>query len=308
MVSLISPSPIYSSPIERKMSSFSKPLEKNSIAIKNIELGEMPLSPPVSPDTNKIILKDDSILVEAPMLAQVGRKILKDTYHASDYTLALEFRSRLKKAFSANPRKWAERELAQLKEDSQLRSWGCYRQKSQATKTASKQKSRTKKAPVCRSMTMDDNKSTSRVNKARARKNTRRGEISEGSKRVVREDKDFYSLPDYCPPLASLPNVANCLKVEWKGAGIGLNSDPLAHLLHPEELQLASNLRLDCATYLTSKRRIFISRREAYKVKKEFRKTDAQQACRIDVNKASKLWQAFDKVGWLDERWVANYA
>jgi len=34
------------------------------------------------------------------------------------------------------------------------------------------------------------------------------------------------------------------------------------------------------------------------RIGKEFRKTDAQQACKIDVNKASKLWTAFDKVGW----------
>lgn len=120
-----------------------------------------------------------------------------------------------------------------------------------------------------------------------------------------REDKDFEALEDLSPPLDSLPQGRpNSLKVEWKGNALDLSNDPHRHLLHPDELILASNLRLDCATYLTSKRRIFLRRRECALIGKEFRKTDAQQACKIDVNKASKLWQAFDKVGWLNIEWT----
>lgn len=122
-----------------------------------------------------------------------------------------------------------------------------------------------------------------------------------------REDKEFSSLPDYCPPLSSLPSKTNSLKVDWKGAPIDLSSDPYRELLHPDELALAANLRLDAATYLTSKRRMFIARLNCLKIAKEFRKTDAQQACKIDVNKASKLWTAFEKVGWLDKHWVARF-
>ncbi|KAI1391892.1 uncharacterized protein F4822DRAFT_108820 [Hypoxylon trugodes] len=122
-----------------------------------------------------------------------------------------------------------------------------------------------------------------------------------------REDKDFQSIADYCPPLDSLPNRPNSLKVDWKGTPIDLSNDPQRDLLHPDEIALAANLRLDCATYLTSKRRMFVRRRECLGVGKEFRKTDAQQACKIDVNKASKLWTAFEKVGWLDKHWMARY-
>ncbi|KAF3055214.1 SWIRM domain-containing protein FUN19 [Daldinia childiae] len=122
-----------------------------------------------------------------------------------------------------------------------------------------------------------------------------------------REDKDFASLPNYCPPLNSLPERSNSLKVDWKGTPIDLSNDPHRYLLHPDEITLAANLRLDCATYLTSKRRMFIRRRECLKMGKEFRKTDAQQACKIDVNKASKLWTAFDKVGWLEKTWMADF-
>ena len=82
---------------------------------------------------------------------------------------------------------------------------------------------------------------------------------------------------------------------------------PHRQLLHPDEVTLAGNLRLDCATYLTSKRRIFERRLQCLRMGKECRKTDAQQACKIDVNKASKLWTAFDKVGWLDARFMRQF-
>jgi hypothetical protein len=114
-----------------------------------------------------------------------------------------------------------------------------------------------------------------------------------------RDDTDYNSLPDYSPPLNTLPqgNI-KVLKVDWKGTALDLENDPDRHLLHEAEVHLASILRLNCATYLCSKRRIFLARVEAMKKGKEFRKTDAQQACKIDVNKASKLWGAYEKVGW----------
>jgi hypothetical protein len=45
----------------------------------------------------------------------------------------------------------------------------------------------------------------------------------------------------------------------------------------------------------------------ALRIGKEFRKTDAQQACKIDVNKASKLWTAYDRVGWFDSEHFQQY-
>lgn len=146
-----------------------------------------------------------------------------------------------------------------------------------------------------------------RTSPGTARGTTRVSSTPEPRTRTVapnREDKDFNSIPNYTPPLESLGNKA--LKVDWKGNPLDLSRDPYAYLLHPEELKLAASLRLDCATYLTSKRRIFEARRNCAMrtPPKPFRKTDAQQACKIDVNKASKLWTAYDSVGWLDERWV----
>jgi hypothetical protein len=108
------------------------------------------------------------------------------------------------------------------------------------------------------------------------------------------------------PPVETL-NGLKPLKAEWKGNALDLSYDPQRHLLHPSELNLASTLRLSCASYLTSKRRIFQDKVERAKQGKEFRKTDAQKACRIDVNKASKLWAAYEKVGWLDRKHIAKY-
>jgi hypothetical protein len=36
---------------------------------------------------------------------------------------------------------------------------------------------------------------------------------------------------------------------------------------------------------------------ERMKVGKDFKKTNSQQTCKVDVNKASELWEAFNKVG-----------
>jgi hypothetical protein len=122
-----------------------------------------------------------------------------------------------------------------------------------------------------------------------------------------RDDTDFHALEDFSPPLDTLGSNAKALKADWKGQMLDLSNDPDRHLLSPAELNLASTLRLSCATYLCSKRRIFEARLRALGVGKEFRKTDAQQACKIDVNKASKLWTAYDRVGWFRPEYFHQY-
>ncbi|KAJ5512972.1 hypothetical protein N7463_002524 [Penicillium fimorum] len=100
---------------------------------------------------------------------------------------------------------------------------------------------------------------------------------------------------------------AKALKADWKGQMLDLSNDPDKNILSPAELNLASTLRLSCATYLCSKRRIFEARVRALGIGKEFRKTDAQQACKIDVNKASKLWTAYERVGWFKAEYFHQY-
>ena len=292
-------------------------------------LPSFPISPPVSPATKidkNIASHEQSPLVRDPILyphpesqrtSQQGplfgtneslaaQRVVKDHVarvenlfreasppREREYALALEFKSQLAKAFSLNPRLWLERERGYLKANrGSSRHYPTIAPAARRSHAAAPSGIRKAAAP--------------RTPKApRAAKPAR--PTPDPTKRVVREDKDFAALPDFCPPLSSLPDRPHCLKVDWRGVPLDLSDDPHRHLLDPNEVLLASNLRLDCATYLTSKRRIFIKRIEALRIGKEFRKTDAQQACKIDVNKASKLWQAFEKVGWLNQSWVARY-
>ena len=130
---------------------------------------------------------------------------------------------------------------------------------------------------------------------------------AQGTKRP--EDVDYNSLPDYAPSTSTLPaGNPKSLKADWPSTNVlDLSKDPDGHMLHEAELNLAGTLRLSCATYLCSKRRIFMARVQALKIGKEFRKTDAQQACKIDVNKASKLWTAYDKVGWFNQAYFRDH-
>lgn len=115
------------------------------------------------------------------------------------------------------------------------------------------------------------------------------------------------SIPDYSPDCElTLPKGNNrCLKIEWKGQPMDLRSDPNSDKLHPAEVLLASTLRLPCNVFLDSKRRLFYEKVNRMRSGMPFRRTDAQKACRIDVNKASRLFAAFEKVGWLkDEHFV----
>ncbi|KAG0672097.1 hypothetical protein C6P45_004112 [Maudiozyma exigua] len=110
-------------------------------------------------------------------------------------------------------------------------------------------------------------------------------------------------LPDYAPSVNTLPSDnAKCLKIEWRGSPMDLSHDPLKNRLHPAELILAQVLRLPCDLYLDSKRRFFLEKVCRLRKGLAFRRTDAQKACRIDVNKASRLFAAFEKVGWLNDK------
>ena len=124
------------------------------------------------------------------------------------------------------------------------------------------------------------------------------------------EDVDYQAIPDYAPPLSTLPaGNSKALKADWSSSNtLDLSDDPDRHLLHEAEVNLAATLRLSCATYLCSKRRIFEACVTLYRSgKPDFRKTNAQQACKIDVNKASKLWTAYDRVGWFNRAHFAEW-
>ncbi|EGX88657.1 SWIRM domain protein [Cordyceps militaris CM01] len=228
-------------------------------------------------------------------------------YELVNYMM-IHFRPQVMEHYKRDPRGWLRRQRAQVIADNKISALHQkHRRILPATKAASPAKparkatDRVSKPKVTTRPARNSVSSTSSGG-AVARPAKRTSATPEPSRRNApsnREDKDFNSIPDYCPSTSTLPPRANCLKVDWKGPFIDLNGDPFAHLCHREEILLAGILRLDCATYLTSKRRIFERRVQCLRANKEFRKTDAQQACKIDVNKASKLWTAFEKVGWL---------
>lgn len=122
-------------------------------------------------------------------------------------------------------------------------------------------------------------------------------------------DVNYNSIPDYAPPTSTLPTGSpHILQVHWPQKAItDLSDDPDRHMLHEAELQLVTSLNLSCAKYLCTKRRIFQARLKALQEGREFRKSDCQKACKINANKTSKICGAFEKVGWLDEKYLLRY-
>ncbi|KAH8648582.1 hypothetical protein BX600DRAFT_517956 [Xylariales sp. PMI_506] len=322
-------SPLVKSSDEHASSPASSTPTRDPILYPSQDVSSSPPQPP-------LFVRDDSVS-ESSVDA---RRIVDDhvvarpasLFHESappqreEYELMLFFKSQVMRKYQANPKGWLQRERAQLLADrkagarhNQFRLHPILAAKPQPIRTQIQRIAKPPRAPTRQLPTVAlpsprqirTNFSPPVATPARQTAIRRISATPDPATRRAaapsREDKDFKSLPDYCPPLSSLPARANSLKVDWKGAPIDLDSDPNRGLLHPDEVALAANLRLDCATYLTSKRRMFIARLNCLRIGKEFRKTDAQQACKIDVNKASKLWTAFEKVGWLDKRWVAQY-
>ncbi|PRT55072.1 hypothetical protein B9G98_02692 [Wickerhamiella sorbophila] len=119
-------------------------------------------------------------------------------------------------------------------------------------------------------------------------------------------DLNLSQIDDYSPSVSTLP-PGRSLRAEWKGAPMDLSQDPDVHLLHPAEVHLASVLRLPAEVYLDSKRRLFAEKVHRLRQGLPFRRTDSQKACRIDVNKASRLFGAFEKVGWLEDSLFSKY-
>ncbi|KAI5298597.1 hypothetical protein KEM55_003207 [Ascosphaera atra] len=142
------------------------------------------------------------------------------------------------------------------------------------------------------------------------RKPAKRAPANNGDKPKRNSQKDttrHEDLKDYSPPIETLAESDKTLRADWKGRPLDLSDDPDRHLLHPLEIQVASTLRLDCNAYLVCKRRLFKQRVDFLREGRNFHKTAAQQSCCIDVNKASALWIAFERVGWCNPKHFEQY-
>jgi hypothetical protein len=116
--------------------------------------------------------------------------------------------------------------------------------------------------------------------------------------------------PIYYPPVDNLDKLGpNAMKVEWKSSKkvySNLEYTRFASLkdvkFHPKEIDLAGTINMvHFAQYEESKRLIFQFWYERKSKGLSFTKTHAQQAAHVDVNKASALWTAFDKVNWFSD-------
>ncbi|KAJ6436686.1 SWIRM domain-containing protein [Purpureocillium lavendulum] len=239
--------------------------------------------------------------LKANIKAQSGRGTTVLVASANQ-TCTLHFRSRIMKLFTADRKGWLRRNRALLESDRRARP-----RRYQVMAKSNMADWNKHEAVVEQRMREDAGQVQTPTDSTLCSCNL--GLVAEPCQvgQASREDKTFMALPDYSPSLNTLSHRTNCLKVDWNGRPLDLGDDPHGYLLHPEEVTLASTLRLDCATYLTSKRRIFQRRLECLRISKEFRKTDAQKACKIDVNKASKMWTAFKTVGWLDESFMRQF-
>jgi SWIRM domain len=80
-----------------------------------------------------------------------------------------------------------------------------------------------------------------------------------------------------------------------------LSQDPDVQLVHPWEVELAEELRMkDLNQYYVNKLRIFKRLYERRAERRGFTKTHAQSAGTVDVNKMSKLWEAYNRIGWFE--------
>ncbi|CAG8613017.1 1699_t:CDS:2 [Gigaspora rosea] len=88
-------------------------------------------------------------------------------------------------------------------------------------------------------------------------------------------------------------------KITWKGQPLTISHLPHFNALHRKEVEVASTLRLTPVQYLTAKHTLVSAAQRYVQKSLPFRKSDAQKLLRIDVNKASKLWEFFQQVKWI---------
>lgn len=110
---------------------------------------------------------------------------------------------------------------------------------------------------------------------------------------------------DLFPPASSLDEDGQSLSVKpLKENSLDLSSDPDRMSLHPQELHVASALRLTCAEYLGLKRQLFVLKAQAQAEDRPFNSNTAKSIPgRFNVVVLHRLWRAYTDVGWFDDKW-----
>ncbi|KAJ1664079.1 hypothetical protein IW140_004380 [Coemansia sp. RSA 1813] len=93
---------------------------------------------------------------------------------------------------------------------------------------------------------------------------------------------------------------ANSCPIKWtKASPMDVRGYPLAEFLASGELDCCSILRLQPEQYLAIKHSLVRAGRTM--PAGTFKKRDAQKLCRVDVNKTSKVFEWFCKLGWIPQ-------
>ncbi|KAJ2785205.1 hypothetical protein H4R18_000656 [Coemansia javaensis] len=93
------------------------------------------------------------------------------------------------------------------------------------------------------------------------------------------------------------PHTSTC-SVKWtKAAPIDISEYPMAEHLAQAERECCSILRLLPTQYLDIKQALVRAGRT--RPAGTFKKRDAQKLCRVDVNKTSRVFEWFSKLGWI---------
>jgi hypothetical protein len=98
------------------------------------------------------------------------------------------------------------------------------------------------------------------------------------------------------------PNNISCAPTSVSAFNL---ADPTGarHKLHPWEEECARKLNVTANQYLINKLLCFRRKFERTQNGEGFTKTHAQQVATIDVNKVSKMWEVWERVGWLNNFW-----
>lgn len=304
-----------------------------------------PVSRPVSRQSADTALVDDSVLnypgaafvrfqplfpstlSNAPKLRQVVQEHIYarrtsdpvGNYPSEDeYLLVATFKEDMYRHFVKNPKKWLGRERAQLVADSRARKAHLKDLQPKPPAPHLGTTAAAKPSPMLSATAPQHQDKIAKKKLSKPRSATRqRPQVSNSSvlQHAPRREaaaksankpknRDYKSIDSYCPPLETLDRFK---PRELDGGALDLSDDPLKGLLHAVELPLAANNKFNCETYLYCKRRIFHERLAFYHEGKDFKKTHAQNACNVDVNKASRLHVEFEKWGWFQPEWMSNF-
>jgi hypothetical protein len=262
------------------------------------------LSPPVSPGQSKksvtLFNKDGSpwMAVKAPILKEKGKTKASIMSFLSHY----ENRAKQPGSFISKKRAYSPKVVNNSGEIRERRS----------SRSAAASDTSSEHSPVfVRSY------STRSKSIPRSPVNTPPEEIITLMTKCNESDSDFFQGSSvqliHDAPLDELPDFQPSTKhitpsqLEAVIAGINLNiSNPLKddeglELVDAKEVSVVSAVKLTPLQYLDTKKRFFAEKARKTRLKAAFKKTDAQKACKIDVNKASKLYEVFQRLGLLED-------